>query len=477
MARLSRPRIHFFHAGSWINDPNGLVFADGVYHLFYQLNPEATKWDNIHWGHAVSKDAVNWSVDRPALIPDEQTGLPFSGSAVFTPFSGDGAAPAELLALYTRSLPMPEGNFEEQYLARFDTRSNRFEPVQAGPVIANPGLADFRDPKLWRLGDQWYVVVSAGDHLRFFQSGDLTNWTETSRFYDDVERPEGVWECPDLLRFRTVNGGQVDLLIVSVAVHGSAQSSNVLYYVGDFDGQQFTPKPGTSYRPVDYGKDFYAVQSWSGLSSDSPLATGWLGNWAYSHDLKGDRFRGCLSIPRTLELQRNGGSWQLVQNPVVEISSLYQPPATPIRSKGSRTEWELDADTPFLMRGSWLVREEGSLEIAIGDQEDNWFLVSFSFKGTTGAVVLDRRQLWDTGKEEEGLTRFVVERSRELRPVDVRLFVDTCCVELFLDGGKTTATELAPWHSGERRIVISGVSKGKGGATWEVIPLTSMSIQ
>lgn len=476
MNRLNRPMIHFFHPGSWINDPNGLVFADDLYHLFYQLNPDSTQWDNIHWGHASSRDAVHWSVTRPALLPDGATGLPFSGSAVSVAQSESGQEPYGLLAMYTRSLPQTDGSLQEQYLGRFDASTEVFEPVVQEPIIPNPGLKDFRDPKLWWDTDGWHAVIAAGDHLRFYRSDDLISWTETSTFSDDIGRSNGVWECPDLIRFATEEGASVDVLIVSVAVHDSAESSNVIYYLGNFDGEQFTPLPGTGYRPVDYGKDFYAVQSWSGLSLDTPLVTGWLGNWAYSHDLRGDEYSGCLSIPRRLELQREGSIWRLIQNPVPATESLYGERATPSQEEAGRTEWRLPPRAPFLLHGTWEPEPGEVLEIAIADHTGKRFRATFSDEQHLVRVLLDRRELWEPSNDQDGLTRFSVEKRREEPGMDIRVFVDTCCVELFLDGGRAVATELVPWDDGERRIAIGGSSPNQGGVTWELIRLIPMRI-
>ncbi|MFW6223543.1 MAG: glycoside hydrolase family 32 protein [Spirochaetota bacterium] len=476
MQSLSRPRIHFYHPGSWINDPNGLVFADGVYHLFYQQNPYGTSWANIHWGHATSAGALNWTLEGPALTPDASRGLPFSGTA-FNNNTPDAPPPLRgLLALFTRSLKTAGGILEEQYLARFEENSMTFREVSPEPVIRNPGLKDFRDPKLWRSPRGWHSVIACGDHLRFYRSDDLITWEETSRFAAPVGAAGGIWECPDLLSFRQADGSTVDVLFVSIGQHVASTAANVGYFVGSFDGEAFHPDPASPYQPFDHGMDFYAVQSWSGLAAGSPRVVGWLGNWAYADRLPGDDYAGCLSLPRSLELRRRNGRWTVAQHPPAELAALRHAPAAPHAESAGRREWRLEPGRAFVVNATWAVTVGDSLELAVADGDERSFFVSVSAVEDGFRLNLDRGELWDTSTPAERVTEFNVDAAAGRDVVTLELYVDTCAVELFFDGGEFAATELVPWSDGARTLVARWNTGGKDAVSWNVTPLEPISI-
>jgi fructan beta-fructosidase len=478
---MSRPRIHFYHPGSWINDPNGLVFADGVYHLFYQQNPNGTVWDDIHWGHATSADAVNWTIERPALAPDASSGLPFSGTACNnrtgeTAGSDSPVTANGLLALFTRSLRTAGGSLEEQYLARYDRESATFREVSPNPVIPNPGLPDFRDPKLWRSSGGWHSVIACGDHLRFYRSDDLVTWEETSRFAAPVGAAGGIWECPDLLSFRAPDGSTVDVLFVSIGQHVASTAANVGYFVGNFDGEVFHPDRESPYQPFDCGLDFYAVQSWSGLASGAPLVVGWIGNWAYADRIPGDDFAGCLSLPRSLDLIRRNGRWTLAQRPLPAFAALRHTPAVPQAASAGRLEWRFEAGRAFVARCSWAPAAGDTLELAITDADGRSLFVSISATGGEFRLTLDRGQLWDTDVPSERITEFTVDAAAGREVVTMELYVDTCAVELFFDDGAIAATEIVPWSDSERTAVARWSAGGEDDVSWEVMPLRPISI-
>jgi fructan beta-fructosidase len=477
MARLSRPRIHFHHPGSWINDPNGLVFADGRYHLFYQHNPQGTVWDNIHWGHATSADALNWTLEGPALAPDASRGLPFSGTAFNNTAPDSPPSTRGLLALFTRSLKTAGGSLEAQYLARFDRESATFRELSPKPVIPNPGLPDFRDPKLWRGSRGWHSVIACGDHLRFYRSDDLISWEETSRFAAPVGAAGGIWECPDVLSFRAPDGTTVDVLFVSIGQHVASTAANVGYFVGRFDGEAFHPDPASPYQPFDYGLDFYAVQSWSGLASGAVLVVGWIGNWAYADRISGDDFAGCLSLPRRLELTRRNGRWTLAQRPLPALAALRHAPAVPHAEGAGRREWRFEAGRAFVARCSWAPAAGDTLELRVADADGRSLLVSISAAEGEFRLTLDRGELWDTDLPSERITAFTVDAAAGREVVTMELYADTCAVELFFDHGAIAATELVPWSETARSLVARWSEGSEEYVTWEVNPLEPISIR
>lgn len=267
------------------------------------------------------------------------------------------------------------------------------------------------------------------------------------------------------------------MLLVSVAVHDTVEPARVVYYLGTFDGTSFTPFPETSFRPLDYGKDFYAAQSWSGLPAASHQLIGWLGNWAYSHDLVGDRYNGCLSIPRALTLGHSEEGWEILQNPIDSITTLFQPPCAPDRNDESVYEWLRDDDAPFLLRSQTLDVLQGPVRIAIGDRDERWLIITLTRETDHLCVEIDRSQLWKSEDDQTTIIRIEVSRNRHGEPPELRLFIDTCCLELFLDGGRGVATELIPWRTGNRRVVITEESISKGGVSWELVPLKSVAVE
>lgn len=477
MMDLSRPRIHFYHPGSWINDPNGLVLVNGVYHLFYQLNPDGTSWDNIHWGHATSSDALNWVVESPALAPQPALGLPFSGTALENSADESPEELRGLLALFTRSLRHEQTVLEEQYLARFDAGSKTFVSVSSEPVIGNPGLEDFRDPKIWRSISGWHSVVACGDHLRFYRSDDLIKWEETSRFVADVGDSRGTWECPDFLSFPMPDGSTVDVLVVSIGQHEVTTSANVGYFVGTFDGEVFRPDPDTPFQPFDYGPDLYAVQSWSGVSAETPLAIGWMGNWAYAHRVSGPNYRGCLSLPRVLELKRIAGRWVLLQKPLPALSTLRLVPVRPRFAVEGRLEWRLPAGQAFLARATIAVNSDADVELTIRDEEGHASAVVVSRSDAGFRIKLERGELWDAQEALGRITEMEADSPNEDGKMTMEFYVDTCSIETFFDGGKLTATQLVPWGDSARTIVATWTAASKGGVEWEIVPLEPVSIR
>ncbi len=471
------PRLHFYHPHCWINDPNGLVYANGVYHLFYQLNPDDTVWGNIHWGHATSEDALNWKIEEPALAPDSVRGLPFSGTALENSVDTSPRELRGLLALFTRSFQLAEGAREEQYLARFDYESKTFRSVLPDPVIKNPDLSDFRDPKLWRRGHTWHAVVACRDHLRFYRSEDLITWQETSIFTAEVGYVGGIWECPDLLSFVTADGSSVDILVVSIGQHEVTTAANVGYFVGTFDGEAFHPDPDIPYRPFDYGPDFYALQSWSGVAPESPLAIGWMGNWAYAHRASADGYGGCLSLPRVLDLTHSNGRWVLRQKPISGITALFQDAVDPQVSSEGRSEWSVPAGRAFVLRGSVVIDSGSEVRIAIGDVKGRVSLLSVARVDTVLRITLDRGALWETETEEARVTQIVIDSPSDSAATTVALYVDTCSIEAFFDGGEIAATQLVPWEEGQRTVVTTGPPGCKGGVDWKVLLLRPVSIR
>ena len=294
--RNFRPDLHYTPKSGWINDPNGLVYAGGKYHLFAQYGPEP-QWGDIHWSHAVSSDLIHWQ-DLPLALAPDSLGMVFSGSAVYdngnTSGLGTGGR-APIVAMYTS-----HGCHEQQSLA-VSQDGVSFTKYPGNPVIPNREKPDFRDPKVLRNpGGGWTVVLAAGDHVEFYASKDLISWRQTGSFGPGGNLSKGVWECPDLFPL-TLGGREVWVLIVSMGACPENLGSRTQYFLGNFDGETFT-SDGSFTKPefIDSGFDNYAGVTFFG--TEERILVGWAANWVYANNLPTGEFCGQMTLPRVLSL-------------------------------------------------------------------------------------------------------------------------------------------------------------------------------
>lgn len=338
-----RPTYHFTPPQNWINDPNGLVYYDGEYHLFYQHNPFANKWGHMSWGHAVSKDLLRWQ-HLPVAIPEfthpdgrTKTAI-FSGSAVIDKGNKNGLCPPGtkdcMVALYTGNVTQGDKQTAQyQNLAYSADRGRTWTQYAKNPII-DIGSKEFRDPNVfWYAPQQKWVMatVKATEHrAAFYESKDLKNWQLLSHFGPAGDTTK-VWECPALMQVPIQNqpGTNKWVLFIS-AGHPQNDYVGMQYFVGDFDGKEFKldpahPKPtspAVSSRSmgavVDWGKDYYAAIPYNDLPAGQvgPVMVGWLNNWVYAGDLPTTPFKGAMSVPRRISLQKTAQGYQLVQQPL-----------------------------------------------------------------------------------------------------------------------------------------------------------------
>lgn len=275
-SRDFRPRFHYTPPKGWINDPNGPLYEDGIWHLFAQHYPHDTVWGPMHWIHATSKDLLNWENQGIALSPDERLGLIFSGSAVIDRgnTSGLGRERDPMICMYTH-----HGEHEQQSIAFSEDRMH-FTPYEGNPVIPNSDLPDFRDPKVFRndLLGCWSVVIAAGDHVEFHASPDLLHWHKTGEFGQAENKLGGVFECPDLFPLPAPDGSVLWVLIASMALPREFGGSRTQYFLGMFDGNTFV-ETHSSLRAklIDSGYDNYAAVTFSG--AEKPCIIGWGTSW------------------------------------------------------------------------------------------------------------------------------------------------------------------------------------------------------
>lgn len=318
MSEQYRPLVHLTSERGWINDPNGLVFFNGYYHQFYQYYPHDTKWGAMHWGHQISQDLVNWHELSPALYPDE-FGMCFSGSAVVDWNNSSGLfeeGSAGLLAFYTAYIPntilLPDGRsyemgIQQQALAYSNDGFNWKKYNKGRPIISARGNPDFRDPKVfWHEESKaWVMVVACGQHLEFYRSSNAVDWQLASEFgYFHGLHSAGPWECPDLFPLTLEKTNRLYwVLVVGIGEGAHCGGAGTQYFVGDFDGHSFRNyNAPQDVLWLDYGRDYYATQSFSDEPNQRRIVSSWMNNHQYSLELPTTQFRGSMTFPRELFL-------------------------------------------------------------------------------------------------------------------------------------------------------------------------------
>lgn len=322
-----RPQIHFTPEKNWVNDPNGMVYYKGKYHLFFQHSPNSTVWSDISWGHAESSDLVHWQRKPIAIYPDS-LGLIFSGSAVVdknnsSGFGKNGIIP--LVAMYTSHDMLKEKagviDVESQSIAYSLDEGETWAKYNENPVLKNPGVRDFRDPKVFwhEQSKNWVASIAAQDQISFYASSDLKNWEKLSDFGKTVGSHDGVWECPDLFPIE-YKGKTVWVLIVNINPGGPNGGSASQYFVGDFNGKEFK----CDYKQtkwIDYGPDEYAGVTWSNTDKRK-IFIGWMSNWQYANIVPTEKFRNAFTLPRELGLKKINNEYYLTSTPVSELKKI-----------------------------------------------------------------------------------------------------------------------------------------------------------
>lgn len=309
-SRNYRPNIHFTPPAMWTNDPNGMVYVNGIYHLFYQHYPEAPNWGPMHWGHAVSRDLLHWKHMPIALYPDE-LGMIFSGSCVYDRENTSGYGTKEkppIVAVYTNH---GRHGLEQQSIA-YSTDGIHFEKSYQNPVIPNPGISDFRDPKAFYnpVKNCWSLVLAAGDRVHFYKSEDLKRWEKTGEFGPEGNLASGVWECPDLFQVEAEDGRKLWVLIVSMTTTTEDGRCRTQYFLGDFDGDTFIQQQKEE-EPlwIDFGFDNYAGVTFQNL--EEPLFLGWAMNWGYANETPTGEYCGQMTLARSLRAVKTEKGYRL----------------------------------------------------------------------------------------------------------------------------------------------------------------------
>ena len=443
-----RPGYHFSPAAHWMNDPNGMVYYEGTYHLFYQYYPNASVWGPMHWGHATSTDLVSWKELPIALFPDS-LGYIFSGSAVVdakntSGFGKDGKTP--LVAIFTHHDPKGEKagthTFQNQSLAYSLDAGKTWTKYAGNPVLKNPGIQDFRDPKVsWNeVAKKWVMTLATKDRITFFSSPNLKDWTKESEFGEKLGAHGGVWECPDLFPL-TLNGKTHWVLIVNLNPGGPNGGSGTQYFVGSFDGHTFTPLNDKT-KWADYGPDNYAGVTW-GNTGARKIFLGWMSNWEYANQVPTSPWRNATTVPRELALRQVGSEIYLTSQPVKELAKLAGSVVVLKNLKASAVA--LDLTNKLKFRG-----DKFSLTLNTAQLRDFALVLSntageelrLGYDGKAKQYFIDRSKAGPSGFSPKFAGRHTTPRLATLPAADLTLYVDATSVELFGDGGLSTSTEL-----------------------------------
>ncbi len=466
-----RPRLHFTPPAWWMNDPNGLVWQGGRWHLFYQYHPHSRVWGPMHWGHASSTDLRTWQDHGVALAPTE-AGMVFSGSAVFDAANTSGLGTPEappLVALYTlhdeAAAQAGQAAFQHQALAYSLDGGLQWQRLPGPPVLPNPGTPgtrDFRDPKLRWLPERqrWLMALAVGEHIAFYSAADLRHWVHESDFGAGLGAHDGVWECPDLFPLPTPEGERW-VLLVSLVKGGPAGGSATQYFVGHFDGTHFHADDA-GVRWIDHGPDNYAGITWAGVPDGRTVFVGWMNNWDYARDLPTAPWRGAMTLPRELHLRREAGGWRLCSTPARELQAGLGPVLWRMgdEAQGLKTAPPTAPPTalPTALHTA-LQTADGCAWITLQARAHESFTLSFDntlgdalhvgFDADRAVFFIDRRNAGETAFHPSFAARHEVPRWATLETLTLTLVLDTSSVELFADEGCSVMTSQvfprAPW--------------------------------
>ncbi|MGO4584842.1 glycoside hydrolase family 32 protein [Arthrobacter sp. 2RAF6] len=476
-----RPRHHFAAERNWLNDPNGLLYANGRYHLFFQHNPFGDVWGNMSWGHATSTDLVNWVEQAVAIPCDEQEAI-YSGSAVLDVHNTSGFGTPDsppLVAIYTSAYTArsPLGGRQAQSLA-YSTDDGMTWTKYAGNPVLDRASAEFRDPKVFwydgAAGSYWVMVaVEAQDReVVIYKSSDLKSWDYLSSF-GPANATAGVWECPDLFEL-AVDGNAENskwVLIVNLSPGGIAGGSGGQYFVGEFDGVTFRSESTVTegmqaddsrmaeYGWLDWGRDYYAAVSFNNAPGGRRLMIGWMNNWQYGAETPTTGWRSAMSLVREVRLVTHSGKTLLLQNPVMppgeRLFSLER------QAISAGTTW-LSPDATGEVYGLDVEFEPGDggevgLLLRVGGEERT----VLAYDATAGVLRLDRRRSGNTAFQETFASIESVPVLLEDGRLRLHIQVDRCSVEVFAQDGLATITELV--FPGEDSTALGIFAEREGG--------------
>ena len=432
-----RPVYHQTPKWGWMNDPNGMFYKDGVWHLYFQYNPYGSKWENMSWGHSTSTDLVNWKHEPLALFGDG-LGTIFSGSCVLDKNNTAGYGDSTVVAFYTSAGPS-----QTQSMAYSTDGGKTFTKYENNPIITSPSR-DFRDPHVFWNEEAgfWNMILAVGQEMQIFSSSNLKDWKYESSFGEGYGNHGGVWECPDLMKMKVAGTDKEKwMLICNINPGGPFGGSATQYFIGEFDGHKFTCEDEPSETKwMDYGKDHYATVTFSNAPEGRNVAIAWMSNWQYANQVPTKQYRSANSIARDLGLFEYNGETYCSVSPAKEMDAV----------RGAR----LSAPTEAC---EIVVTLKGDAQITLRNAKGERVVMTYD----------DEEETFDMDRRRSGNVSFsdafpVATSSPTYGKVrQLRIFVDRCSVEAFDGDGKMCMTNLVFPTVPYDKLIIKGKAKAK----------------
>ena len=431
-----RPLYHHTPAYGWMNDPNGMFFKDGVWHLYFQHNPYGSQWENMTWGHSTSTDLIHWTFQGDPVQPDAWGSI-FSGSSVVDKNNTAGFGENAIVALYTSA-----GENQTQSMAYSTDNGKTFTKYDGNPIITS-NVPDFRDPHMFWNEDikKWNMILAAGQQMNIYSSDNLKDWKFESSFGAEYGSHGGVWECPDLMKMK-VRGTDKEkwMLVCNINPGGPSGGSATQYFVGDFDGHKFTceSKPEV-IKWMDYGKDHYATVTFDNAPNGRHVALAWMSNWQYANQVPTMQYRSANSIPRDLGLFEYKGNTYCSVTPSEEITAARSKKPSKSLSEACEMVVNLKGDATITLSNS-----KGEKVVMTYKAKDEIFSMDRTLSGKT-----------DFSSDFAAITTAPVYGKMN----KLRIFIDKSSIEVFDNDGKMAMTNLVFPTKSYDKVTIKGKTK------------------
>ena len=452
-----RPVYHHTPVYGWMNDPNGMFYKDGVYHLYFQYNPYGSMWANMTWGHSTSTDLTHWTYEGTAIVPDAW-GAIFSGSCVVDKDNTAGFGKGAVVAFYTSAKSTPWGDVQSQSMAYSLDNGKTFIKYEHNPILTS-NERDFRDPKVfwYAPGKHWVMMLAVGQEMQIYSSGNLKEWKKESSFGAMQGAHGGVWECPDLVEV-AVEGSKEKkwVLICNLNPGGPFGGSAAQYFVGSFDGKKFVNESPTQTKWLDWGKDNYATVTWSNAPAGRCIALGWMSNWQYANNVPTTQYRSANTLARDLTLYRAGGELYLKSKPSPEIKKARaeEKKISTFEVKGNYEVASLLADNKGAYEIEMTIENKGTSKIDFSLMNEKGEKVAMYYDVVRKQFVMDRSASGIVGFSRD-FPAVTVAPVRNTDQIHLRLFIDRSSVEAFGEDGEYVMTNLVFPAEPYNRMVFS----------------------
>lgn len=431
-----RPVYHHTPAWGWMNDPNGMFYKDGVWHLYFQYNPYGSQWENMTWGHSTSTDLIHWTF-QGAPIEADVWGTIFSGSAVVDHNNTAGFGKGAVVAMYTSA-----GENQTQSIAYSNDNGQTFTKYDGNPVLTS-NTPDYRDPHVFWNEDikRWNMIMAEGQHMDIYSSADLKEWKLESQFGAEYGNHGGVWECPDLMKMKVRGTDQYKwMLLCNINPGGPFGGSATQYFVGQFDGHKFTCESAPEVTKwMDYGKDHYATVTFDNAPDGRRVAMAWMSNWQYANQVPTMQFRSANSVPRDLDLYEYQGQTYCGVTPSPELAA-----ARPKKATKTLTE-----------ACEMVVTLKGNATITLANDKGEQVVMTYDEKSRTFAMDRTKSGQKDFSDDFAVLTVAPVHGKMS----QLRLFIDRSSIEAFDADGKMAMTNLVFPTKPYNKVLVKGKAK------------------